>query len=159
MGRDLLPAVEREKSYQPQKWTGTHRRMVALEAAGYKPKDIASMTESTVSRVSIVLNDPRADLDRKDFASKVIEHVSDVQLKIAFHADEALEEILDSMRTCEDVKVRQRAAFDILDRAGYTPVRKEVRATVEQIPNEIASRMEQALQEMEAIEADYEIVS
>ena len=80
-------------------------------------------------------------------------------MKIAFHADEALEEVLDSMRTCEDVKVRQRAAFDILDRAGYTPVRKEIRATAEQIPVEIASRMEEALQEMEAIEAEYEIVS
>ena len=44
MGRDLLPTVEREKSYQPMKWTGAHRRIVALEAAGYKPKDIAGMT-------------------------------------------------------------------------------------------------------------------
>lgn len=158
MGRDLLPQESPEKTMQPEKWLASHRRIVALEIAGWRPGEIATLVEFSPTYVSVILNDPRADLDRKQFAEKVVDAVGDVQLKIALHAEEALDEILDEMRICEDVKVRQKAAFGILDRAGYTPVRKEIIAHTT-IPPEMLSGMQSVMDEMKGIqEIDYTIV-
>jgi len=157
MSRDLIPEVQRVKTYQPIKWNGSHRRVVALEAAGYRPGEIAEITGLTPSRVSIILNDPRADLDRKQFARKVVDRVQDVQLQIALHAEEALEEIVDEMRTSTNEQIRQKASLAILDRAGYTPIRKELKVEA-QVPQELIGAMQEVLSEIEAIEADYEIV-
>ena len=158
MGTDLLPLETAEKPGMPLKWTGVHRRIVALEVAGYKAQQIAAMLGMNRTYVCRIINDPRADVDRKQFAEKVVNAVGDVQLKIALHADEALEEILDEMRVCEDVKVRQKAAFGILDRAGYTPVRKEIVAHTT-IPSEMLSGMQSVMDEMKGIqEIDYTIV-
>lgn len=128
-----------------------------MEAAGFSSSEIAEILGMTAARVSVILNDPRADMDRKEFASGVIERMQDVQLKIALHADEALDEILDEMRNVEDPRVRQKAAFGILDRAGYTPVQKSIQAKAE-LPTEMLHRMSGVLSEMQAIDAEYQIV-
>lgn len=157
MSRNLLPDIQRSKNYQPMKWNASHRRVVALEAAGYRPGEIAEITGLTPSRVSIILNDPRADLDRKSFAKKVVDRVQDVQLQISLHAEEALEEIVDEMRSSPNEKIRQTAALSILDRAGYTPIRKELKVEAT-VPQELVGAMQEVLTEIEAIEADYTVV-
>ncbi len=130
---------------------------MGLEAAGFKPGEIAEIVGMSDSRVSTILNDHRADIDRKEFAAKTIDRVQDVQLKIALHADEALEEIIDEMRNCEDPRVRQKASFGILGLAGYTPVQKQLVAKAE-VPPEVVQGGLQVLQEMKAIEADYKVI-
>jgi len=157
VGRNLLPEAIPEKSYQPCKWTGAHRRIGALEMAGCKPGEIAGLTESSISHVSVILNDRRADLDRREFARRVVEEVQDVQLKIALHADEALDEIIDEMRNEESPQVRQKAAFGILDRAGYTAVQKSVALKAE-LPEELLRSMGGVLEEMQEITAEYVVL-
>ena len=157
MGRDLMPLEDRTRLNQPIKWMPSHRRIVALEAAGYRSKEIVKLTGLTPNYISIILNDPRADLERRQFGEKVVAAVGDVQLKISLHADEALEEVLDELRTCEDVKVRQKAAFSILDRAGYGAIRKEVVAEMK-LPPTVLSGMQDIMGEMKDIqEVDYVI--
>jgi len=157
VGRDLLPTFSKEKSYQPIKWTGQHRRIVSLEAAGFRPKEIAEILNISIAHVSVILNDARADEDRKVFAAGLVERVQDVTLKIALHADEALEEIIDEMRNVEDPRVRQRAAFGILDRAGYGPIQKSMQSPTS-VPPELLHSMQGVLNEMKGIEAEYTIL-
>lgn len=157
VGRDLYPQKVPAKTYQPSKWTGWHRRVVILEQAGMKPGELAEFLEVSASTISIVLNDPRADLDRKKFAEKAVEAAGDIQSKLSLHANEALDEIVDEMRNCEDVKVRQKASFGILDRAGFTPVRKQIVAKAD-LPPDVLKRMESVMDDIEATDVEYEIL-
>lgn len=160
MSKDLLPAVRPDKPYQPEKWTGVHRRIVSLSESGYRNYEIAELVGLTPSRISIILNDPRADIERRTFAKKVVEQVQDIQLKIALHAEEALEEIVDEMRNAESAKIRQTAAFGILDRAGYSPVKKT--QEIEKAPSLPAGMLDQmhdVLNSIEATEVSYRVVS
>jgi hypothetical protein len=148
MSRDLRPEISPVKEYQPDKWTSAHRFMVMLEVAGKRPGEIASITESSLSRVSTILSDPRAELDRVEIGARLADNLTDIQAKLSLYAHEALETVIEEMR---DVTVkpetRIKAGFGILDRAGYTPVQKQIVATTE-IPPEIANRMESVVEEI-----------
>lgn len=147
MSRDLYPAVLPEKGYQPKSWSSTHRYIVLLEIAGKKPGEIAQIVDMDISRVSVILNDPRAELDRISFSQKAVDTLIDVQSKLQIYAHEALEEVVDEMRHSQKEVIRQRASFGILDRAGYTPIRKEVVAAQE-LPSEVADRMREVADEL-----------
>jgi len=159
MSRDLHPLVQREKYYQPEKWTGSHRRIVALEQAGYKPGEIAKLVGDTPSHVSIILNDPRADLERQMFGERVIQGVTDIRVKLALYSGEALEEIVDEMRNEPKAEIRQRAAFGILDRAGFGPKTSDAPVRGDSVPTEVLGRMQEVMEEMRnARVADYTLV-
>lgn len=159
MSRDLYPLETREKTWEPEKWTGSHRRVVALEQAGYRPAEIAELTGYTIARVSVILNDSRADLERKLFGEKVINSITDVRMKLALHSEEALEEIVDEMRNCEKPEIRQRAAFGILDRAGFSPKNNDPPRQGESVPIEVLGRMAEVMEEMKsARDVNYTLV-
>lgn len=101
------------------KWTGMHRRVVSLEMIGYRPGEIAKMMELSESYVSVILNDPRAVVERNTIGKSVSERVTDVHLQLRLHAPEALKALVDTISS-EDEKVKQRGAIALLDRAGYS---------------------------------------
>lgn len=156
---DLLPAVAPQRSYQPEKWTAKHRMMARLSAVGYKNREIAKMLDLSESHVSVILSDPRAQIDIADAVENVSDNIIDLHTRMKAHAVEALDEIVDEVRHSKDEKVRQRAAFGILDRAGYTPIQKHMEVKPELPPN-VADRVETAIREVsdEVHDAEYEYI-
>lgn len=156
---DLLPTVAPQKSYQPEKWTARHRMIAKLSAVGFKNNEIAKMMDMTPGRVSVILSDQRAAIDIEEAVTAVSDNIIDLHDRMKAYAYEALDEIIWEVRECTDVKVRQRAAFGILDRAGYTPVQKHMEVAPE-LPADVATRVEKAIAEVEdeTVEAEYEFI-
>lgn len=159
MSRDLLPALAPEKEYQPEKWSSLHRYIVLLEVAGKRPGEIAEITGLSNSRVSVILNDKRAELDRISLGSSLADRLVDLNAKLSLYAHEALEVIVDEMRDLTNrAELRVKAGFGILDRAGYTPSSKDESQPPPQIPEEIATRMEVVSRELQEHEFRYRFV-
>lgn len=148
MSRNLLPAVEREKSYQPVSWTSRHRTCVALEMSGLKNCEIAKVIGWSEAKVSVTLNDSRAEIDRTDFAGLVADKVTDVRMKLDLISHEAVQEAVEIMRDSPKDDIRLRAAFGLLDRAGYSGMKINVNIKPDQVPTEIVDVMSEVMDEM-----------
>lgn len=148
------------KDYHPDTFSHRHRLVVLMSAAGWKNKDIAQHMGFSQSRVSVILNDPRARGVLREESKKVAEGLDDVRRRLEILSREAVDELEDELHEVEDPRVRQRAAFGILDRAGYGKTeKKEVRHGT--LDEEDSSQIAQALRESssgETVDADYEIV-
>lgn len=152
-GPDLLPELAhlKDRPWQPDSWSPRHRMVVALYATGaFTNKQISEITGISYNRISIIINDPRAQFELREFAARAAEHVADVHSMIRFAAVEAFQEIMDEMRNSKNENVRQRAAFGILDRAGYTPVQKHLVGRTE-LPAGLAERVEETSRELKEI--------
>lgn len=156
---DLYPTVAPEKSYAPDKWTARHRLICQLHTIGWSNKEIAERLGMSDGRISTILSDPRAQLDITAAVASVADNIVDLHTRIKAHAVEALDEIVDEIRNSTDEKVRQRAAFGILDRAGYTPVQKHMSVAPE-LPMDVAERVKAAIAESidDVEEVEYEVV-
>lgn len=126
MPLDLLPHVEaaEEKYWLPKKWNPRHSMVVLLHLAGCTNPEISDQTGYSYGKVSQILNDERAQVIMAQMMPRMQEAAADVSIRMKLLAGEALDEIVDEMRADPDSKIRQKAAFGILDRAGYSPVRK-----------------------------------
>lgn len=179
MSRNLLPQIARQKSYQPVNWTSRHRNCVGLELAGYKNNEIATILDWSEGKVSVTLQDDRAAIDRLEMAGRIADKISDVHLSLQLLSHEAIKEAAEVMRFTEKDEVKLKAAFGILDRAGYSTVHKTEDVNKEAMPHEVLDRMSEVLKEMnehsqpyatpspvfeheeeeEVQEADYEVVA
>lgn len=135
-----------------------HKMVVMLEVAGWKNNEIAAAMGYTPGRVSIILSSKRPELlqVRNEAAQRVADNTIDMQAKFALHAPDALKRMVAIMGQTEDTANSRLAAKDILDRAGYTPVKKSlsVGATVpiEQLKGTL-DQIEKANQAVEQSEA------
>ncbi|MCP1391888.1 MAG: hypothetical protein J5I35_03955, partial [Methanothrix harundinacea] len=154
---DFLPEISRERSYEPENWGPQHRMIVALRMAGMKNKEIAERMGLGAPRVSIILNDPRAQAEIQRMAPVVANSTLDAHVRLQLLSSEALDEISAELRESPDEKIRQKAAFGILDRAGYGPQSTRV---VKPAPfdSKVEDRLLRALESPEPIDADYEIL-
>lgn len=155
-GRDLLPSLNGSKSYHPKKWTQKHRRCVALSLGGFSNNEIAELLDWTPAKVSITINDPRAEHDRENALAKL----ADVAETITEKLDEASHDafaVAKDLLYAEKEETQLKAALAILDRAGFTPIRREIQLN-EQVPAspEMLEAMRRTLQETQQIEAQYE---
>jgi transposase len=145
---DLLPALNGEKAWSPEKWNPRHRLIIALHLAGDKNKEICEKLGLSESHVSLILNDPRAVYEIENLAQGVADRTVDTALRIKLYANEALDEIVEELRTSRNEKVRQTAAFGLLDRAGYTPVRENGEEAPPTLPEDVVQRMEETTKEL-----------
>jgi hypothetical protein len=152
---DLLPFLEGDKEWSPAKWSPRHRLVVALHLGGDTNKEIAEKLSLSEGRVSVVLNDPRAVYEIERMARRIADRTIDTALRIKLYANEALDEIVEELRTSKSEKVRQSAAFGLLDRAGYTPIRGYEEEAPPVLPSEVVSRMEETTRELVAHTAVY----
>lgn len=148
MGVDLLPQMNGDKTWSPDKWSPRHRLIVAMHLGGDKNREIAERLRVSPSHISVVLNDPRAVYDIERLAQNVADRTVDTSLRIKLYANEALDEIVEELRTSRNEKVRQGAAFGLLDRAGYTPVRDVKGEAPPMLPEEVVERMEETTREL-----------
>lgn len=92
----------------------------SLVAGGLTPGELADAYGFSVSHISRIINSPMflAEVERLEAqADKVAADVREDIRKLAERAIEVLDEQLNMKGIPE--QVRQRAAFDVLDRAGY----------------------------------------
>lgn len=124
-----VPAVregQREKYWQPKKWTARHETIVRLHSTGLTNNQIARIVGMDPARVSVILSDPRAKPATREQLSRNGDTLAEVFSRIQAHAGEAFDVILDQAREAKDPRVQQKAAFGIMDRAGLAPVQKRV---------------------------------
>lgn len=146
---DLLP--EQEGHWAREAWGPRHRLVAQMIAAGFRNIEIAEALGYHVGYVSQIRQDPRCYHEVQTFQAKMADNIIDLNARLKAHATEALDEIVDEMRNCEDPRIRQKAAFGVLDRAGYTPVNKSIILGAN-IDSEVASRLEQTLDEFDAVD-------
>lgn len=157
MAHDLMPEVNREKSYQPLKWSPMHEHICSLHVCGWKNPNIAAETGLSEQYVSIILNDPRGKITIDKLRARVADSIDDVQARLHLLANEAVDEIADELRSSGNEQLRQKAAFGILDRAGYTAIQRKVVAHTS-VPESVVQGINAVLAEEREIEATYEIV-
>lgn len=153
MAVDLLPGFSPEKPWQPEKWNPRHTMVVLLHLSGSTNKEIEEHTGYSYGKVSQILNDPRAAVIVQQHLGQMNEAIFDVGLRMKMLAHEALDEIVDEMRSDPKSAVRQKAAFGILDRAGYTPVHKNMQlneGTDSSMVGSVADRVRTAIREMDS---------
>lgn len=151
--------MQGDKPWSPEKWSPRHRLVVALHLGGDKNNEIAEKLGMSESRVSIILNDPRSVHEIERMASTVADRTLDTALRLKLYANEALDEIVEEMRTARSEKVRQTAAFGILDRAGFTPVKPDERSQqAPELPAEVVDRMEATTKEIIQYKGEYQNV-
>jgi hypothetical protein len=140
------------KPWEPEDWSPRHDLVVRLHLAGIRNKDIPRWMEQAgaesfcESRISVILNDPRAQQLKEHFARTAIDRMENVQERLEAVANEALTEVIELMRRAEDASVRQRSAFSILDRAGYSKIERKTVANFD-VTEKLLDRMERAAKE------------
>lgn len=145
------------KYWEPKELRERHRIAIRLHACGMTNNRIAETLGYTPSRISIILNDPRAEAVRMEMSSLVTDNLDNIGLRLQFYAGEALTEVVDLMRGADSEGVRQKSAFDILDRAGYNKIEKHISATTN-IPEDKVAQLLGTLEETKKIfNADYTI--
>lgn len=156
MAVDLLPGLSGDKAWSPDKWTPRHRIVVALHLGGDKNREIAEKLGLSEGRVSIILNDPRAVHEIERMSRQVADRTVDTHLRLRLYANEALDEIVEELRTSRSEKIRQKAAFGLLDRAGFTPIKGEKEESAPLLPSEVVERMEATTKEITQYRGGYE---
>lgn len=131
----------------PKEFSTTHWHMFAMRAAGMRPGEIADATGYSASRVSVILNDPRAKAIVARMTGDVLRDFQlDVRDLIQSYTGEAVETVATLMRHAESEQVRLSASKDLLDRGGFKPKEVVTHAHVE-IDHEDAQRILSALHE------------
>jgi len=144
-----------DKAWSPDKWNPRHRLIVALHLAGDKNKEIARKLKLSQSHISLILSDPRAIYEIEHLAQSVADRTVDTALRLKLYANEALDEIVEEIRTSRNEKVRQTAAFGLLDRAGYTPLRINIDEAPPTLPEDVVQRMEETTRELVEYKGSY----
>lgn len=150
--------MQGDRYWSPEKWSPRHRLIVALHLGGDRNKEIAEKLNVSESHVSIVLNDPRAVHEIQRMSEAVADRTLDTALRLKLYANEALDEIVEELRSSRNEKVRQSAAFGILDRAGFTPAKGAEVDPAPLLPKQVVERMEAATAEIIQYEGEYENV-
>lgn len=159
MPNDLAPHSAPERYWQPVSWKPKYKLICQMSGAlGMSNEEIGRHVGLSASRVGQILADPRGVQEVRAAVDAVAANLQDVTQVFKKYSPEAANELVRQMRegTKED-EVKRKAATAILDRAGYTPIQKHLNIHTT-IADEVAARMEAAMREEAAIEADYEVL-
>lgn len=104
-----------------------HRLVIALAMAGWKNNEIARHLGYSSSRVCNILqsHNPEILAIKAELQDKITNNVLDVNSTIRLAAPRAIVKMIELMEH-PDPQVARLSAKDILDRAGFTPVKKQV---------------------------------
>ena len=154
----MSEAAEKLPVGAPKEFSATHWHMFAMRASGMRPGEIASALGYSPSRVSVILNDPRAKALVARMTGDVLRDFQlDVRDLIQSYTGEAVETVATLMRHAESEPVRLGAARDLLDRGGFKPKEVVTHAHVE-IDHEDAQRILGALKEAKEEAPVFEMV-
>ena len=154
MPANLLPGEIAPPGYATD-WTPQHRMAVAMDIAGFTRDEIADRLNVTDKFVTRAVGDPRAEVDR---GGALAEYAESVTLRLQEVANEALDVALEVMRDGEKDETRLKASFGLLDRAGHSPIKRELQIKTE-LPADagLLDMMRETLAETASREIRYEI--
>lgn len=115
----LLPRSRALKSWEPDLLDERHLHAILLRAGGMSQAQIAKMLDWSESWTSVVLNHPDAQYVLTRLVSYAADNVIDMEARIKAHAPEALDTVVEVMRSSNDEKLRSQNAFELLKMAGY----------------------------------------
>jgi hypothetical protein len=157
--RSLIPPGK-DARYIQGRLKGRHRLACSMHVCGFDNKEIAEKLGLSIPQISNILNSPQAKVEILRLSMKVQADTLDVHARLQLLASPALTVLADQVQNPQmDARVRQKAAFGILDRAGYTPVQKTLHMQAPSIDSDVHERMLEAVKDEEVIEADYELYS
>lgn len=104
-----------------------HKMIVMLSIAGWKNDEIAKELGYSTTRVSVILRSTNPELValRDQAAERIMENVIDVGSKIQLSAHSAFQVMFDLLKSSDEA-TKRLAAKDLLDRAGFAPIRKNI---------------------------------
>lgn len=148
------------KPWEPEKLSVRHKHMVALSAGGLENQEVAEALGVSQSRVSVILNDPRAKKLKRQLADEYVREVAeDTAEVIQSYTREAAEKIADLMRHSTKDGIQLRAAENFLDRGGHPKVKEQVQT--EKLPpldNEKVDLLREAIREATGEAEEVEMV-
>ena len=97
-----------------------HRAMARYVAVGVPNSELALRFGMTAAQISRIVNSPVFEAEVKRLTDQIDEEVVDIRKDLELLAPRAVEVIDEQLNyPGTDDKVRQRAAFDVLDRCGH----------------------------------------
>lgn len=121
---------------------GIHHDIARQLASGLTPVEVAAATGYSLSRISVLQNDPSFKELLSFYASKKEEAFVDVQKRMAVLGLDAASELADRLETKPET-LSNSQLIEItkvsLDRAGYAPVQKSVNMGVQITADELES--------------------
>lgn len=158
----LMPRARELNYWEPKQLDERHLQAIMMRAAGLQQNYIATQMGWTAAWTSIVLNHPDAQYILTKMVGYAADQVLDVQARVKAVAGEALDTVVEVMRSSNDQRLRSQNAFELLKMAGYGAVeKKQVEHTVA-IPKDNMALLTTALEESTALRAiegiDYRVV-
>lgn len=159
----LIPRGRELKSWEPDFIDERHLQAIMMRASGLEQNVIAKVMGWTDAWVSVVLNHPDSQYILTKIVGYAADEVLDIQSRIKAHAGEALDKVVEVMRTTQDQRLASSNAFELLKMAGYSAVeKKEIKTTVS-VTKEQSGLLAQAIEESRQIKAkegvDYRVVT
>lgn len=105
-----------------------HKMVIFLHCAGWKNNDIAKAMGYTANQVSIIISSQHPELlALRDKAQQLVEtNTTDVLLRFRQEANKSVDALIAVRDQDKDLANKRLAARDILDRAGYSVVKKQI---------------------------------
>lgn len=115
---------KRAKVWEPRLFQPQHVQVVRLAWQGYNRQMIAQVMGISDTHVKQILRSPSGQRMLADLNSHNLTTHDEVEDEIQMAAPEALAEMVRIMHESENDGIKQKAAADILDRAGHGPVHR-----------------------------------
>lgn len=153
-----MPWGSRQAFNAPKGARERHKMVVMLAAAGWTGNQIAQSMGYTPARVSVILTSRHPDLlaVRKEAAQKVMDNTTDLMLRFRAESGKSLDVLVDirdnKLSEPAPPALRRLASRDILDRAGYSPIRKQINLDM-QMPGEEVVRAAKQLAAANEVDA------
>lgn len=122
------PQPTREVTRRPKAVRERHKMIMFLHCAGWKNIEIARQLGYKEQAVSNIIHSQHPELlaIKKQAQATVADNTMDVMLRFRAEAIKSLNTLVIVRDQEEDVGQRRLAARDILDRAGYSVVKKQI---------------------------------
>ncbi len=133
-----------------KKWKPRHQHIINLHVfEGKSNVEIAEIVGVTPQTVYNILRDPQGRRQIKEAMKIMADLSTNLQERFKLHSHEAVDVHVEVMRDSPKDDLRLKAAQNILDRAGHTPIQKKVELKGE-IPADPAllSRLQKVLEEV-----------
>ncbi len=158
----LLPRNRELKSWEPNRLDERHLQAIIMRSVGLPQGYIAKTFGWTEPWTSIVLNHPDAQFLLTKIIGYASDNVLDIQARVKSVAGEALDKVVEVMRTTQDNKLASANAFELLKMAGYGAVEKKQVEHQVHIPRANIDLLQAALDEsnqIRVVESSYRMVA
>ena len=155
---NLLPDMEKQKPNQPANWTPRHRMVVLMYSNGFTRPQIAHELGMNSAYVGTILSDDRGKAELARIGPALHEHQIESSSRIKALAPLAIDRLEEVLRTSEDEKTVTSTAFGVLDRGGYSPIKKSIVATTKIDPEVLAAISSIKDDDLSGVDVDFDFV-